>query len=123
MLPTPNKTPRKRVSTATNSTARILNFKSGDLENAMPSPRKRKQPLTLDSFDEEQAKSGRKIDIFTDSQDRVPSVEVSDANPFMGDKRTATRGKKASKHHQPEDKEAEQMLDAVRNDEGVLYVL
>jgi len=126
MLPTPNKTPSKRAPAAISSTARILNFKAANLEDVLPAPRKRKQPLSLESFDEEHARKGDKVEIFTDSQDRVPKVELSDDNPFVGRKKAGSpSGTLRSKKSKAPEKTAEEqeMEEAVRNGEGVFYVL
>jgi len=125
LLPTPVKTPLKQVASMRNPTARMLTFKAHDHDIIASSPRKRKQPLTLDSFDEQQARRGRKIQVFTDSQDRVPDTKMSDENPFVGRRKTGSsssnaKGKGPAKHTSREDREMEA---AVRNDEGVLYTL
>ena len=126
MLPSPNRTPLKRAPAPISSTARILNFKTHNLEDIMPIPRKRKQPLTLESFDERHARKGDKVEIFTDSQDRVPKVELSDDNPFVGRKKagspsgTSKNGKAKATEMTAEELEMEE---AVLNNEGVFYVL
>ena len=125
LLPTPIKTPLKHVASTRNPTARMLTFKVHDQDMIASSPRKRKQPLTLDSFDEQQVRRGRKIEVFTDSQDRVPDTKTSDENPFIGRRNTGNssskaKGKGPAKHTSQEDLEMEA---AVRNDEGVLYTL
>ncbi|GAB7345742.1 hypothetical protein MBLNU457_4013t1 [Dothideomycetes sp. NU457] len=123
LFPTPNKTPLKHAAAARDPTARMLTFKPHSYDTVDPSPRKRKQPLTLDSFDEQQARRGRKIEVFTDSQDRIPDTKMSDENPFVGRRKTGTssasaKGKRPENVSNHEDVEMEA---AVRNDEGVLY--
>jgi hypothetical protein len=88
MLPTPAKTPQKAP---TEKNARNL-FPTEDA--AMPSPKKRKPKkytgISMDSFTAEEVEEP--IAIFTDSHDRVPTIDVTDANPFYGD---------AQQHQQP----------------------
>jgi len=103
----------------------MLTFKAHNYDTVDSSPRKRKQPLTLDSFDEQQARRGRKIQVFTDSQDRVPDTKMSDENPFVRRRKTETssasaKGKRPERNSNHEDLEMEA---AVRNGEGVLYTL
>ncbi|KAL1311232.1 hypothetical protein AAFC00_001422 [Neodothiora populina] len=118
MLPTPTKTPSKQNATASMPTARILNFKPASLEDVMPSARRqRKSRLTLFEDDAPQAES---ISVFTDAQDRVPDMDPSEDNPFIGSrKREPKPTKKAMLAAR--DREAE-MEEAVRNEEGLIYV-
>lgn len=127
MLPTPNKTPRKRAAAPVGSTARILEFKAHDIDDIMPTPRKRRQPLTLDKFDAQEAQRGNEINIYTDSQDRIPDMDGASDNPFVGPRKTgkssrSTRGRKVRRTEDEDDEEAE-MERMARNDEGVIYVL
>ena len=91
MLPTPSKTPRKKViRNDFSSTARILfPTRPNAIEDAMPAPRRdgRKgrssTKLGLGSFgDIDDNVSEAKVDIFTDYQDRIPEVDESEDNPF-----------------------------------------
>lgn len=119
MLPTPSKTPRKRAAANITSTARILNFKPASLDDVMPSPRKqRKARLDLyeDANDEQE-----KIQVFTDTKDRVPDVDNADDNPFVGPRKKVTRASK-QKSIEKDVRDAG-MEEAVRNEEGILYVL
>ncbi|KAK4982433.1 hypothetical protein LTR66_009267 [Elasticomyces elasticus] len=136
MFPTPSKTPRKRhVAAASNmtSTARILNFKPATLEEVMPTPRKQRKhrqlglaPNGLDDISEEGSPS--RIEIFTDTKDRVPNLDEAEDNPFVGPKknREQSNSQRRQRKHVKVDKDREQsereMEEAVRNDEGVLYV-
>lgn len=117
MLPTPSKTPRKQPG-ASMPTARILNFKPSSLDNVMPTPRKqRKSRLTL--YDED-APEPEKITVFTDTRDRIPDVDHSEDNPFLGPRKRETRSKSSKK---PSHATQEDMDEAVRNEEGLIYVL
>lgn len=90
MLPTPSKTPQKppneKTTTKIKSIARNL-FPSEADSDVMPSPKKRRAKkytgVSLDSFKAEDIEEP--IEIFTDSQDRVPSKDDIDSNPFYGD--------------------------------------
>lgn len=119
MLPTPHKTPRKRDTAAMESTARILNFNPVNNQSVMPSPRRRaKSRLTLDEDDV----VDDNIAVYTDVQDRVPTNDDSEDNPFVGPRkskpRTRARAQTApssSSYHAMDDED-----DA--NDKGILYV-
>ncbi|KAH7380893.1 hypothetical protein BKA64DRAFT_223859 [Cadophora sp. MPI-SDFR-AT-0126] len=90
MLPTPAKTPNERptqVAPAVRSIARnLFPVRSGSDEEIMPSLKKKGRKykgFTLDSFEAEE--DSTPIQIFTDSHDRVPEVDLSPENPFYGD--------------------------------------
>lgn len=80
MLPTPAKTPKKKAVGDAGSTARAL------FSNVTPSGRgkKSKKPTaySLESFEDDSGQNQAKIDIYTDSRDRVPEVDESEENPF-----------------------------------------
>ena len=137
MLPTPAKTPRKRSSpnqAALKSTARVL-FPSrpATIDDAMPSPRKHKQPANsfsisalADEGDDEASSS--KIEIYTDSKERVPSMDEDENNPFLS--RNASSKKKVIEVAQttrrrvkPKSEKDKQMEEATQQDEGMIYVL
>ncbi|KAG4429488.1 hypothetical protein IFR05_015026 [Cadophora sp. M221] len=90
MLPTPAKTPNDRptqIAPAVRSIARnLFPARSGSDEEVMPSLKKKGRKykgFTLDSFEAEQ--DSTPIQIFTDSHDRVPEVDLSPENPFYGE--------------------------------------
>lgn len=90
MLPTPAKTPNERptqVAPAVRSIARnLFPVRSGSDEEIMPSLKKKGRKykgFTLDSFEAEE--DSTPIQIFTDSHDRVPEVDLSPENPFYGE--------------------------------------
>lgn len=140
MLPTPAKTPRKRAApnqAALKSTARVL-FPSRPttIDDAMPSPRKHKQPpnghssfsisALADEGDDEASSS--KIEIYTDSKERVPSMDEDENNPFLS--RNASSKKKVIEVSQttrrrvkPKSEKDKQMEEAAEKDEGMIYVL
>ena len=92
----------------------------------MPSPRKRRAKkysgVTLESFTAEEVEDP--ISIFTDSQDRVPEKDESFDNPFYGTA-TAEPTKRQTKRrvvHVPGEG-AQPIEEAVRRDDGMVYVL
>ena len=134
MLPTPSKTPRKRShAAAITSTARILSFQPNHPNDIMPSPRRMKKtshahPRSQAGFelyeDDVRAYSnskggaGEEIEIYTDANARVPVLDESEDNPFVGAKKALRR--RGRKREVDLDGEMEQR---VRREEGVVYVL
>lgn len=106
-----------------------------DLAAIEPSPRrsrkkKRYNGFSLESFSAGDDSSRGQIQIFTDSRDRVPQVDKSKANPFTEDnmdnaassvrKVTGTsKRRKVSGGKKPDP----QVEEAIRKDEGMVYVL
>ncbi|PHH89401.1 hypothetical protein CDD83_6138 [Cordyceps sp. RAO-2017] len=127
MLPTPVKTPQKPPSekTAANIQTFARNLFASD-EEAMPSPRKRRPKkysgVTMESFTAEE--EGGAIEIFTDSQDRVPTKDQSAENPFYGDKAVAEPSKRRSKRRlvNVPGEGALSVEEASRREDGMVYV-
>ncbi|KAF2153229.1 hypothetical protein K461DRAFT_267838 [Myriangium duriaei CBS 260.36] len=117
MFPTPRKTPRKQDSASRNSSTRALHFRTQP-EDIFPPSRKRRLRTTLDSPQE--SPSSSTVQIFTDSQDRVPEMQHSDDNPFVGPRKPIRNNGRAKSRRLNQD-EAE-MDEAVQNDEGLIYV-
>ncbi|TWU73043.1 hypothetical protein ED733_002166 [Metarhizium rileyi] len=126
MLPTPSKTPQKppnaKTVAAIHSFARNL-FSTE--EEAMPSPRKRRSKkysgVTMESFTAEEENDP--IAIFTDSQDRIPEKDNSEANPFYGG--TMARPSKRLSRHKVVSIPGEGMQsvdEAARREDGMVYV-
>ncbi|KAF2085009.1 hypothetical protein K490DRAFT_68210 [Saccharata proteae CBS 121410] len=126
-LPTPAKTPRKRPAqnqSSLNSTARVL-FQSrpATIDEVMPEPRKTRKgnkhaAFSLGSFADECEGNGSKIEIYTDSKERVPSPGTADENPFLSNYKPKQNKKaKASKPKRQADVEMEE---AVKNNEGFI---
>jgi len=98
MLPTPTKTPKKRSSDSasglTSIARNLFPIRAETAEEAMPSPKKRGRKkysgFTLDNFGDEEDEPAS-IQIYTDSQDRVPEVDLSSSNPFYGESSTVTQ--------------------------------
>ncbi|KAK3679281.1 hypothetical protein LTR78_000842 [Recurvomyces mirabilis] len=126
MLPTPSRTPRKRNITAMNSSARILNFEPQDPNDVMPASRKIKKHgrfnsmNAFDLFDEDRPQRSSAIAIFTDTNARVPELDETEDNPFVGPKSITTRPQRSSRRARTAEVDA--MEEAARNDEGVIYV-
>lgn len=130
MLPTPVKTPQKNKDIKPNMAARAL-FQ--DQLNPAASPRKstkkrRYNGFSLESFAENDNQNS--ISIYTDSRDNIPEVDASEDNPFYT---------KPEENHKPSDQKAKrsskrrkistekrldpQVEEAIKNDEGMVYVL
>lgn len=89
MLPTPVKTPRKKIIPGVNAAARAL-FQDQPVlgEEVVSTSRrgrkgKRHNGFTLESFSAEDEGASDNIQIFTDSRDNVPQVDVTEDNPFV----------------------------------------
>lgn len=146
MLPTPAKTPRKRVaqSDAVKTTARVLfPGRPAKADDAMPPVRKAKKGkraglFSLDGMNEDGDDEAGKISIYTDSKERVPEPDIDDGeeNPFV----TKGKGKAKVNHANDADdgkvdrrrrgraskellEEVAEMEAKVKNDEGMIYVL
>lgn len=110
-----------------NSTARILNFQPYSPNDVMPSPRKMKKSSHnrgqsshgFDLFEPGSNSSQEQIQIFTDTNARVPELDGSDDNPFVGPRQT--RSSRPQKHTKTE--EERKMDERAERDEGVMYTL
>ncbi|KAI9653296.1 MAG: hypothetical protein M1831_006131 [Alyxoria varia] len=134
VLPTPVKTPRKRELQPDphfKSASRVLfRNQQNDSDNAMPKAPKlrkgRKDPaISLDSFQEERDKGAGEVDIFTDSNERIPEVDESADNPFIIKEEAPPA--QSNTLEQPTLKRSKYGLGtrvdhAVDNDEGMIYV-
>lgn len=141
MLPTPVKTPRKKSMHAApgiSSAARVLfPVRPDTVEEAMPTPRKkgrrhrRNVGFSLDSsMEDDDADSENKIQIYTDSKDKVPELDKSRDNPFYDqseedvqpEQPRKTRGSSKRKASQSAHGPAE-IEEAFNHEEGMVYVL
>ncbi len=71
---------------------------------------------------------GDKIEIYTDSKDRVPTLDEDEDNPFVTSKKpeTAARpnnSKNSSKRRKVVSERDAEMEAKVKNEEGMIYVL
>lgn len=127
MLPTPSKTPQKPPSSKT--TAHIQSFARNLFpaaeESDLSSPRKKRAKkysgITLESFRAEVAEED--IEIFTDSQDRIPKKDDK-SNPFFGNAASAEPSRRRTKRKVLVPGEGPQSIDeASRREDGMIYVL
>lgn len=140
MLPTPVKTPKKKAISKVNATARALfqepTHVAGGVADVEPSPRrnrkgKRYNGYSLESFSVDDEGSRGQIQIFTDSRDRVPQVDKSKSNPFVESAmdgetvsaRKITGTAKRRKVSTETRKMDSQVEEALKKDEGMVYVL
>lgn len=131
MLPTPSKTPRKRVlhEEEISTTARVLfTPRPATIEEAMPTPSKgrknKKNLFSLDSFMEHEEEVDD-IAIYTDSRERIPTADEDSDNPFVTKK---GKGKAKAKTHgvsksRKADPKAAKMQEAANREEGMIYML
>lgn len=131
LLPTPSKTPRKRALHSEGTlgpTARVLFAdRPATVDEAMPTPRKirkTKNVYTLDSFNEQMETANDKIEIFTDSKERIPTRDDEEDNPFItkkgkGKAKAKTTPQRTRKLNEQEAK----MQEAAERDEGMIYIL
>ncbi|KAM0457273.1 hypothetical protein ACHAO4_003070 [Trichoderma viride] len=125
MLPTPSKTPQKPPTSK--ETAQIQSFARNlfPAEDAdVSSPRKRRSKkfssITLEGF---RAEAEEDIEIFTDSQERIPKKDDSKLNPFVGNATSAEPSKRRTKRKVMVPGEGAQSVDeAARRDDGLIYV-
>jgi hypothetical protein len=130
MLPTPAKTPRKRVvesGESLSTTARVL-FPSrpATIDEVVPTPRKSrktfKNAYTLESFAELGESSSSKIQIFTDSKERIPTKDDDEENPFVV-KKGKGKAKAMPQKSRKASSRAKEMDEAAERDEGIIYIL
>jgi hypothetical protein len=132
MLPTPVKTPKKKDVSNVKTASRAL-FQDPAVvgEAFVPSPRKSRKSKRYNGFSLESFRAeddnGENIQIFTDTRDKVPEVDVSEANPFVEKKLGAQAQKVAGgskrrkvSHEKPLDSQVQEAID---KDEGIVYVL
>ena len=138
MLPTPAKTPRKKPipALAIASTARVLfPVRPDPEEDIMPTPRRRGRKtrrhvgFSLDDSMENDDTEG-KIQIYTDSKEKVPELDPSEDNPFYNtggptvskEPLKVKRGKKGKTTGLTSESK-EQIEKAFNREEGMVYVL
>ena len=100
----------------------------------MPSPRRgrkgrRYNGFSLESFRENGEDGTNNIHVFTDSRDRVPQPDEEENNPFIDqqpqEQPSTGSGSRASKRRKigGGSKMDAQVEDAIKKDEGMVYVL
>ena len=132
MLPTPAKTPRKKQIQNKNSMSRVLfPVRPDTVEEAMPTPRKNKRNKRNVGFSlDSDAESEGGIHIFTDSQDKVPELDLNEDNPFIDRPLKRHPPKVSSKPKASKKRKAESepiTEDTIKNafdhERGMVYVL
>lgn len=128
MLQTPAKTPRKRVlsnaGAGRTATARVLFPGRSAIDETMPSPSKARKSKYPDPFslaeEGDDEGSSSKIEIYTDSKERVPVADEDPNNPFLS-RNAAKSNKRQKKTHTT--KHDAKIEEAVKQDKGMVYVL
>ena len=139
MLPTPVSLPRKKTVSrnVVDAAARVL-FPSRpeNIDEAMPTPRKNRKGRKnvgfslYSSMEDDGTSSEEKIQIYTDSKDKVPEMDVREDNPFLErpneqppppEPVKARSSKKRKTDHGVETNP--QIEEAFNRDEGMVYVL
>ena len=138
-LPTPVSIPRKKAvpRNLVDSTARVLFPSRTDaVDDSMPTPRKNRRGKKnvgfslYSSMEDDGTSSEDRIQIFTDSKDKVPELDMSKDNPFIERpqeqspqpepvKSRSSRRKRSSPHIQSNP----QIEEAFNRDQGMVYVL
>ncbi|KAH0559769.1 hypothetical protein GP486_003720 [Trichoglossum hirsutum] len=136
MLPTPAKTPKKRHAlpvAGLGSTARVL-FPSRPqtIEEAMPSPKKSRRGkkhsgLGLHSFSDSlnDDDGEEKIEIYTDSKEKIPEMDMSDDNPFISRPGQATAAEDARsfrRRRKGQTDSSHDVEESLGRDDGMYYV-
>jgi hypothetical protein len=128
MLPTPSETPRKRplqTEASLKSTARVLfPARPATIDEVVPTPRKSRKTkglFTLESFANAAEESSSKIQIFTDSKERIPTCDDEEDNPFVVKKGKA-KAKATPQKPRKVDARTEKMNEAASRDEGIVYL-
>lgn len=136
MLPTPAKTPRKKPVQpgAVNAAARVL-FPVHAAEDVMPTPRKRKTKRHVgfslyDSMENvDDADSEEKIQIYTDSKDKIPELDPTEDNPFYEPPEQyapppgPSKGRSRKRKVAPAAEDRQEVKDAFNREDGMVYVL
>lgn len=133
MLPTPDKTPKKapkEIAPQIKSVARSLftTSRGQSDDELMPSRKSKKRAgYTIDSFEDHMQNEGAEIEIFTDSNERVPEVDESMENPFYGhgasmEPKAVKRASKRQKITIPGEGEVT-LEEAEAREDGLVYVL
>ena len=135
MLPTPVKTPRKKVVSNVRAAGRALFQEHPNAsDEIMPTPKKNRKSKRYNGFSLESIATGDEagtgVKIFTDSRDNVPELDLSEENPFVDrpSEETASSAKcvtGTSKRRKliAERKRDPQVDEAIRHDGGMVYVL
>ncbi|OAP63420.1 hypothetical protein AYL99_02647 [Fonsecaea erecta] len=139
MLPTPVKTPKKKMIPKASNAARALfqdnTLSANHLVDFEPSPKrnrksKRYNGFSLESFTVGNDDSRGQVQIYTDSRDRVPHVDNSESNPFIersmnGETSSSRKIAGTSKRRKVSGERKKldpQVEEAIEKDDGMVYV-
>lgn len=128
-LPTPAKTPAHKHSEQkekdVNAVARTLFGGAGSSSSSSKKPRaKRTNDISLDSFEIHDEEAEAPIEIFTDSDARLPKIDVSEENPFYGDAGIAASTAPVRRSTRNKSVAVEKIVEkTLQRDDGLLYVL
>jgi hypothetical protein len=137
MLPTPAKTPKKRQEqpvAGLGSTARVLfPTRPQTIEEAMPSLKRGKRGkkytgFILNSFSEDpnDDEEEGKIEIYTDSKERVPELDTGDDNPFIdrpGQVAAAEEARSLRRRRKANTDVSHEVEESLGRGDGMYYVL
>lgn len=128
MYPTPSETPRKRPlqsEASLKSTARVLfAARPATIDEVMPTPRKSRKTknlFTLESFANASDEPAEKIQIYTDSKERVPEVDDEEDNPFIT-KKDKGKARATPQKSKKLDARSEKMKEKAERDEGMVFL-
>ena len=139
LLPTPVSLPRKKdiPQREVQAAARVLFPPRPDhIDDAMPTPRKNRRGKKnvgfslYSSMEEDGDDSASKVQIYTDSRDKVPELVSQEDNPFLenvqnrvgGDDQVL--GRSSRKRRQPREVRTNPHIEkAFNHDKGMVYVL
>lgn len=134
-LPTPAKTPAHKHSEQkekdVNAVARTLfggatsTSGSSSRQQSPKKPRaKRTNEISLDSFEIHDEEADASIEIYTDSDARLPKVDVSEENPFYGEAGIAASTAPVRRSARNKNAAVEKVVEkTLQRDDGLLYVL
>lgn len=135
MLPTPVKTPRKKQNPqpGVRNAGRILFPDRG--EDPMPGHRRNKHGkrhvgFSLYGSTEDEAENANRIEIYTDSKDKIPDLDMSEDNPFLEQPRDTSPPPEPTKARISKKRKIDfgldgnkEIEDAFNRNEGMVYVL
>ena len=134
-LPTPASLPRKKQvpNREVEAAARVLfPTQPETLGEAMPTSRKNRKSrrqVGFSLYDDGRASSEEKVQVYTDSRDKVPEAGPHEDNPFLGRDQPdpppagPATGRPSRKRKEPHVNPNPQIEQVFNRDEGMVYVL
>ena len=137
LLPTPASLPRKKEvpQREVQAAARVLFPSQPDrINDAMPTPRKnRKSKKSVgfslySSMEEDEDDASTNVQVYTDSRDKIPELNIQEDNPFLDNDRRGTRTQghgRGGRRRKPvrEVQTNPHIEKAFNHDKGMVYVL